>query len=103
PEVERFTSQVNEGGGFIRVDFPDSLDATFVPLAIKEEMFAYSTSFTGAQVRVNGYGNAFSNSFYGGGGGAPNYRIEVFGYNYEKVREIAEDLGGRLERMTRIE
>jgi multidrug efflux pump subunit AcrB len=103
PEVERYTSDVRPEGAFMRITFPDSLENTFIPLAIKDEMFAYSTSFTGADVFVQGFGNAFSSSYYGGGGGAPNYAINVFGYNYEKVREIAEDLGGRLERMTRIE
>jgi HAE1 family hydrophobic/amphiphilic exporter-1 len=107
PEVERYTSQVNatpiRSDARIMITFPDSLETTFIPLAVKEEMFAFSTTFTGADVRVYGTGAAFSNSFYGGGGGAPNYAIEVFGYNYEKVREIAEDLGGRFERMTRIE
>ena len=41
-------------------------------------------------------------SFYGGGGSPPNYSIQVLGYNYEKVRDIAEDLGGRLQRYPRI-
>ncbi|MFQ5549707.1 MAG: efflux RND transporter permease subunit, partial [Gemmatimonadales bacterium] len=41
-------------------------------------------------------------SFYGGGASAPNYTIQVLGYNYETVREIAEDLKRRLERFSRV-
>jgi HAE1 family hydrophobic/amphiphilic exporter-1 len=67
-------------------------------VAIKEQMVAFSHSFTGAEVRVYGYGP----SFYGGGGGAPNYGIQVLGYNYLQVRDIAEDLGTRLRRLSRI-
>lgn len=98
-EVEQFTANVFPQFGRIQVTFPDSLEQTYVPVAIKEEMEGYSHSFTGADVRVYGYGP----SFYGGGGGAPNYVVQVLGYNYEKVREIAQDLGGRLSRMSRID
>jgi hypothetical protein len=74
------------------VTFPDSLEMTGIPEAIKEQLLAYSYQFGGVDVRVFGYGP----SFYGGGGSPPNYSIQVYGYNYEKVREIAEDLGRRL-------
>ncbi|GBD33469.1 Multidrug resistance protein MdtC [bacterium HR33] len=98
PEVERFVSRVQPQYASIRVTFPDSLENTWVPVAIKEQMVAYSYLFAGAEVRVYGYGP----SFYGGGGAPPNYSIRIFGYNYEKVREIAEDLGRRLRRFSRI-
>ena len=98
PEVEKFTSNVQGTYGFIRVEFPEELENTNVPPAIKEQMVAYSLQYSGVQVRVYGFGP----SFYGGGGSPPTYSIQVLGYNYEKVRDIAEDLGGRLTRMSRI-
>jgi multidrug efflux pump subunit AcrB len=67
-------------------------------VAIKEQMVAYSNLFGGAEVRVYGYGP----SFYGGGGGAPNYSIKILGFNYETVRDIADALGRRLTRFSRI-
>jgi HAE1 family hydrophobic/amphiphilic exporter-1 len=98
PEIERFTTYVQPEFGRMQVTFPDSLENTMVPVAIKEQLLAYSYLFGGAEVRVYGYGP----SFYGGGGGAPNYTIRVLGYSYEKVREIAEDMGRRLERFSRV-
>ena len=103
PEVERYNSQVGVSGANIRVTFPDSLEATCVPVTVKNAMTSYSYGFTGAEVRVFGYGAAFSASSYGGGAGAPNYAVRVLGYNFERVREIAEDLAERLSRMARIE
>src|SRR5690606_7055442 len=44
----------------------------------------------------------FGPSFYGGGSSPPNYAIQVLGYNYERVREIAEDLARRFESYSRI-
>ena len=99
PEVERYVTQVRPGFGSTRVTFPDSLENTAVPVAIKEQMVAYSLGYTGAEVRVYGYGP----SFYGGGSSPPNYSIAVLGYNYEQVRDIAEDLGRRLQRQPRIQ
>jgi len=98
PEIEQFVTNVSPQWANIRVTFPDSLETTLVPVAIKEQLLAYSYLFGGAEVRVYGYGP----SFYGGGGGSPNYSIKVLGYNYEKVREIAEDLGRRLSRFSRV-
>jgi HAE1 family hydrophobic/amphiphilic exporter-1 len=98
PEVDRYVTQVQPQFAFIRVTFPDSLENTQVPVAIKEQMVAYSNLFGGAEVRVYGYGP----SFYGGGASPPNYSIKILGYNYETVREIAEDLGRRLRRFSRI-
>ncbi len=99
PEVERFTADVRAQRGRLEITFPDSIENTQIPVAIKEQMVAYSHTFTGAEVRVYGFGP----SFYGGGGSAPNYGIQVLGYNYEKVRDIAESLGTRLERLSRVQ
>ncbi len=98
PEIERFTTRVLPQFANITVTFPDSLEQTQVPVTIKEQMLAYSYQFGGAEVRVFGYGP----SFYGGGSTPPNYSIKVLGYNYETVRQIADDLGRRLRRFSRI-
>ncbi|NNF37908.1 MAG: efflux RND transporter permease subunit [Gemmatimonadetes bacterium] len=99
PEVEQYTASVQETFAAMEVTFPDSLEFTSIPPAIKEQMVAYSHTFTGAEVRVYGYGP----SFYGGGSSPPTYRIQILGYNFERVRDIAEDLGGRLERLARVQ
>jgi HAE1 family hydrophobic/amphiphilic exporter-1 len=89
---------VYEANGYMEATFPDSLENTYVPVAIKEQMVAYSYLFAGADVRVYGFGP----SFYGGGSSPPTYTVKLLGYNYERVREIAEDLGRRLQRFNRV-
>lgn len=98
PEIEQFTSRVSPQRGFIRVTFPDSLENTGIPVAIKDELQGESLLFGGAEVRVSGFGQ----SFFGGGSSPPNYSIKVLGYNYETVRQIAEDMGKRLQRFSRV-
>ncbi len=99
PEVERFTTSVQAQNATTRVEFPDSLENTGIPPAIKDQLYAYSLGFSGAEVRVFGFGP----SFYGGGGSPPNYSVTILGYNYERVREIAENVGRRLQRQPRIQ
>jgi HAE1 family hydrophobic/amphiphilic exporter-1 len=96
--IERFVSRVRPGWGWIRLTFPEDVERTDYPLAVQDELTAYSYLFGGTDVRVYGRGP----SFYGGGSSPPNYSIKVLGYNYVTVREIAEDLGRRLERFSRI-
>jgi HAE1 family hydrophobic/amphiphilic exporter-1 len=98
PAVEQYTASVTETRGYMEVTFPDSLEFTALPPAIKEQMVAYSLTFTGADVYVRGFGP----SFYGGGGSPPQYTIQILGYNFERVRDIAEDLGRRLTRLSRV-
>jgi len=99
PEVERFESRVYPQFARIRITFPDDLENTPVPPAIKEQMVAYSHQFSGPDVRVYGFGP----SFYGGGSSPPNYSLKVFGYSYLEVQEIADDLAERLKRFSRIQ
>ena len=99
PEVKSFETEVWATRSQTRVSFPRRLEHTDVPVRIKEQLFAYSLGFARAEVRVYGYGPSF---YGGGGGGGGNYSIQILGYNYEKVRDIAEALGARLERQARI-
>jgi hydrophobic/amphiphilic exporter-1 (mainly G- bacteria), HAE1 family len=98
PEIDRFVTRVSAMAGQIRVTFPPELEHTMIPVAIKEQLYQYSLGYGGVEVRVQGFGP----SFYGGGSTPPNYTIKILGYNYDKVREIAEDLGERLQRHSRI-
>jgi hydrophobic/amphiphilic exporter-1 (mainly G- bacteria), HAE1 family len=98
PEIDRFVTRVSPMAGQIRVTFPSELEHTMIPVAIKEQLYQYSLGYGGVEVRVQGFGP----SFYGGGSSPPNYTIRILGYNYDKVREIAEDLGSRLQRHSRI-
>ena len=100
PEVRQFETSVWGERARLHLTFPDSLEQTQAPVAIKEQMISYSLGFTGADVRVYGVGPSFG---YGGGSSPPNYSIVVLGYNYLQVRDIAENLGARLRRMSRIQ
>jgi HAE1 family hydrophobic/amphiphilic exporter-1 len=100
PEIERFETNVTATNSTTIVSFPEELEYTPIPLVIEERIRSYGLGFTGAEVRVYGQGPAF----YGGGGGSlPNVRITILGYNYDHLAAIAEDIGGRLSRFSRVQ
>ena len=98
--VESFTTMVMPRQAAITVYFPDSLEYTAVPQIVYDQLVAYGLSFAGPSLSVTGSGKSFNTG--GGGGMAGNQTISVYGYNYEKVREIAEDVGERLGRIARV-
>jgi HAE1 family hydrophobic/amphiphilic exporter-1 len=98
--VESFTTQVTPRNASIVVTFPDSLEYTAVPQIVYDQIVAFGLSFAGPSLSVSTSGKSFSTG--GGGGMAGNQSINVYGYNYEKVREIAEDIAERLGRISRV-
>jgi hypothetical protein len=84
--------------GYIRVTFPESLEFTAVPLVIEEQLRAYSHGFTGAEVRVSA---RVRRSTVAGRRGAelPDHAARV---QLRATRDIAEDLGTRLSRHSRV-
>jgi HAE1 family hydrophobic/amphiphilic exporter-1 len=98
PEVTRYEALVRPGYARIRVTFPPELERTGVPAAVKDQLAAYSFGFSGAEVQILGFGP----SFYGGGGSAPTYALQVLGFNYLTVKEIAEDVAARIGRFPRV-
>ena len=99
--VDRFVTNVEPLFARIRITFPDSIENSEAPVVLKEQLGEYAVGYGGAQVTVYGYGPAFGGSG-GMGGGSPNYSIKILGYNYEQVRDIAEDLAVKLRRFSRI-
>jgi hypothetical protein len=99
PAVASFETSVTGERAVLLVYFPEELEDTGLPEAIKDQMYAFSLGFTGVDIRVYGFGP----SFYGGGSSPPTYSIGVQGYNFERVRDIAANLGERLRSMTRVE
>jgi hydrophobic/amphiphilic exporter-1 (mainly G- bacteria), HAE1 family len=98
--VESFTTNVSPRSASIVVSFPDSLEYTAVPQMIYDEIVAYGLSFAGPSLSVYSSGKSFSTG--GGSSMAGNQSINVYGYNYERVREIAEDVAARLEDIPRV-
>lgn len=94
----RLTTHVLPGMLVIRIDFPDSTIASTLPQALRSRCFRLAAQVGGAAVSVAGFGVGLS----GGVDLQPAFALRVLGYDYKRVKHIAESLRGRLLRNPRV-
>ncbi|MGB8953554.1 MAG: efflux RND transporter permease subunit [Candidatus Aminicenantales bacterium] len=85
----------------IRISFPPSVENSFHPYLLKEELIRLATQFAGITIGVSG----FDPQFYYSPMDAGTYyssRIKLNGYNLKKLREITAGLEKTLRRNPRI-
>lgn len=97
--IKLITARVSSGYANIRVDFPDSIANTAVPYVLKNRLTSIAAQTGGFDVSVGGFGPGY----YSGGESAPNFQIEIKGYNYNKVKDIAEVLSTKLKGNPRVD
>ncbi len=96
--IQRYTTRIDARTVYIRVNFDRQTALTGVPLVIKDQLTALVAGTSGFQVSVAGFGPGF----YSGGGMRQSYIIQVLGYNYIKVKEIAHNVAQLLSRNARV-
>ena len=94
----RITARVFSGTLLLRVDFPDSVAATPLPQLLRGCLLRLVAQTGGAAVSVAGFGAGYS----GGTDMQPAFAVRVFGYDYARVKQIAETLRERLQRNPRV-
>ena len=98
-QIKNITTRVYPGGGYITVHFDDTTAMTVVPYVIKNRLTSIAARTGGFTVSVSGFGQGY----YSGGGMMPSYNIEIQGYNYKKVKEIAGILGNKFKTNPRVD
>jgi HAE1 family hydrophobic/amphiphilic exporter-1 len=66
---------------------------------MKEQLSVLASRFAGLSIGVCGFGPGFAIGF---GGSAPQYRLQVLGYNYNETKKFAEEIGRTLTRHPRV-
>ncbi len=85
---------------YLKVEFtPEQSNGSF-PFLLKNYVTAYATRLGGVDSYVYGFGPGFSNA---GGGSSSMFNITVKGFNYERVKEIAEKFRDRIKRNPRVD
>ncbi len=89
----------DEENASLRVEFTSSQSQTAFPYILKNYLTSYATRLGGLNVSVYGFGPGFSNS----GGSFSNFSVIVKGFNYKRVRELAEKFNINISRNPRID
>ncbi len=101
PEVEQVrASAYSPTSAQMSVLFTRDGGMTAVPLELQELLTQRAVLVGGASISVFGEGPGFSSG--GGGGSFATFRLQVKGYAYDGVGQVADDLKTRLERITRV-
>lgn len=98
-EIQLITTRVSSDYGSVKVDFTDSVSNTPIPFIIKDRLTNIAAQTGGFNVSVAGFGPGY----YSGGEATPNYQVEILGYSYGKVKEIAEQLSEKLRHNIRVD
>lgn len=96
--VSLMTTRIVDDYASVRVDFDEKSAMTALPYVMKNRLTVLAAQTGGASISVSGFGPGF----YSGGESAPTLYVKVSGYNYAKVKELAEQFKQRLERNPRI-
>lgn len=93
------TNVYDKETAYINIEFTPEQSMSAFPYMLKNYLSAYATQLGGLSVSVWGYGMGFSN---GGFGGSSPFNIQVKGFNYQKVKELAEEFKNRITKNPRI-
>jgi len=99
-QVEDFVTSISAQSSNIRISFPEEVERQGFPYLVKDQLSVFASLMGGVRITISGFGDYFATG--GFGGTSYSSRISLLGYNYLKVKEIAEDLGDRLMRNPRI-
>jgi len=91
---------LNEETATLRIEFTPEQSNSAFPYMLKNYVTAYATRLGGVDSYVYGYGPGFSNA---GGGSSSMFNVEVKGFNFERVRSLAESFRDIIRRNPRVD
>lgn len=98
---KEMNSRLSEENAFIEITFPEEIEYSFRPYALKEELIQLATQFAGISVGIYGFDPQGYYSSFGTGTMYDSY-IKFFGYNLKRLKEITSELDQRLKQNPRI-
>jgi len=101
PEIERFETNIGEWGGHIVVEFKDEYRDSGFPYTLENKVIGKLITLGGADWSTYGVSErGFSNSL---NLAHRSHRIEITGYNYDRLYRFAEEISGQLEKNNRVQ
>lgn len=99
--VKKITATVNGNSSTIFIDFKEEFENSYLPYKLKSDLICYFAEFGGLHASISGYGDSFS-------AGLPFYVkhdnwLTLFGYQYQQLKELANQLKERLEENPRVQ
>jgi multidrug efflux pump subunit AcrB len=90
----------NEESASLRIEFTPEQSNSAFPYLLKNYVTAYATRLGGVDSYVYGFGPGFSNA---GGGSSSMFNVTVKGFNFERVKSLAEEFRDKIKRNPRVD
>ncbi len=92
-KIDKYVTNIyNNEIGNITITFPEENAQSSFPYSLKAHLTSLMSNIGGATVGVFGFGPGF----FTGSSQLPSYNIKILGYNYEKVKDIADQMRQKL-------
>jgi len=99
--IDNITSNVfDEENAIIRINFTKEQTGSAFPYILKNYLTAYAVRLGGLEVSVYGYGPGF---FSGGGNSSSSFIVEASGFNFNKLKELANQFKDIAKRNPRVD
>ena len=99
--IENITSNIfDEENAIIRINFTKEQTGSAFPYILKNYLTAYAVRLGGLEVSVYGYGPGF---FSGGGNSSSSFIVEASGFNFNKLKELANQFKDIAKRNPRVD
>ena len=99
-EIEQFQTNVNNAqNASISITFKKEHEFGYFPHQLKSQLITWSINSGAADWSVYGVGDGFSNRMYETTG---QYRIQLYGYNFDQLYDFAKDIQKELVQNPRI-
>lgn len=97
---DNLTSNIfDEENALIKITFTKEQSASAFPYILKNYLTAYAVRLGGLEVSVYGFGPGF----YSGGGSSTSFIVKVSGFNYNRMKEIANQFRKIIQRNPRVD
>lgn len=99
--IENLSANVfNEQNALIQITFPKRRSDSSFPYLLKDYLTAYAVRLGGLEVSIYGLGPGFYSS---GVGATVSFAVELRGFNYQRLKDLAENLKHIISKNPRIE
>ncbi|MDE6521857.1 MAG: efflux RND transporter permease subunit [Muribaculaceae bacterium] len=101
PEIEKFETNIGWWGGQIEVEFKEEARNTGFPYQLENKVIGQLISLGGADwstygVSERGFSNSLNLAYR-------SHRIEIAGYNYDRLYRFAEEMSRQLQQNPRVQ
>ncbi len=97
--IARVVTKISGRQGGLKVTFENGISNTDFPVKLKQEFEELAAQFAGGRVSVGGFGIGFDS---GSDLMGSKFRFLVKGYDYKRVKDLAEEVARRLSQDPRV-